>query len=222
MALEDVNYWWIYGYYNLILQVWVLVLAFPVLLIKWWIEDPRRSTKTWAMDVSKQIFGFIVLRTIPAYYIIEGTYIAKNYWLISFMGTIVDGVFVTAFSFFFLIVIQNWSFNWEKLKFITGVYNPYQKLRSWVYQLCIWLFVIVAAKFLVLGIIYFFEAPLYFISYFLLYLLTWNFTFEKVVILIFAPLVTNMIVFYIQVSTNLHKIFGFKLIKPRTTFYEMS
>ena len=39
----------------------MFLVTFPVLVLKWWRETPRRPKKVWAMDVSKQFISFIIL-----------------------------------------------------------------------------------------------------------------------------------------------------------------
>lgn len=191
----------------------VFVLSFPILLIKYYKETHRRSFKVWWFDVSKIVMGYFLLHFIPAYYIIADENIndiKKQYWLINFMELLMDGIFVTAFSYLFVLMMQNISGSCFKLKnfqFIIGLYP--NGFKSWIYQLAIWALVLVMAKFLVFGIIYFFYVPLYFISYFLMYLVhlpfyyfnqSWKLMFEEIAILIIVPWIINIIVLIINVS----------------------
>lgn len=204
----DVDDWWIYGTYNIILHGIVLILSLPILFFKWRAEYPRRALNVWMMDVSKQIIGYIVLNLIPAYYLISNDEITANYWLILFMGTLLDGLIVTAFSYLFLITWQNAFNNWAGLKYVSGIYP--NGMKSLAYQLVLWLFMIMLSKFIVLAMIYFLEQPLFFSMYFLLYLLRWNKTFEFIVIMLVVPLFINIVVLAIQVGKNVTKF--------RTTF----
>lgn len=92
----------------------------------------------------------------------------------------------------------------NKYRFYTGVYP--RGLKSWIYQLFLWIIVIVISKILVLFIIYVFYTPLYFITFFILYF-SWNDTIEKIIILVIAPLIQNLFVFYVNVSLEItHRI----------------
>ena len=194
----DVEDWWIYGAYNIILHVAVFIFSLPILFFKWRVEYPQRACNVWMMDISKQIAGHIVLNMIPAYYLISNDDITTNYWLVLFMGTLLDGLIVTALSYLFLLSWQNAFNNWASLKYVSGIYP--NGMKSLAYQMALWLLIIMTSKFIVLGLIYFFEQPIYFSMYFLLYLLRWNRTFEFVVIMLVTPLLVNIVVLTLQVS----------------------
>ena len=203
-TVSEFEYCYIYGYFRIILYLILLILAFPILIIKWYNENPRRAVRIWWFDTSKTLIGYIILNAFPTYYFIANTEILEDinrqYCRITFMGTILDGVLVTCFTYFFQMVFENWSIQSQRYKFVTGIYKSPNAFKSWSYQLWVWLLTILISKLLVIGVIYLFYVPLYFLTYFILYLVSWNFTLEKVVILLLAPLIQNIIVFYANVS----------------------
>ena len=197
----DTKYCWIYGAYNVLLHIIVLCFAFPTFIIKWHFENPKRPLKIWWYDVSKTLLGYALLNIIPAYYFIADTEVfdvAKQYCLIHFMGTLMDGIFVTAFTYFLSMVFQNISLEVPKFKYITGYYP--NGLRSWFGQVIIWLIVVSVSKFMTLGLIWLLYTPLFFINFFILYLVSWNNALQNIVIVFIAPLIQNIAVFYINVG----------------------
>ncbi|CAI2369542.1 unnamed protein product [Moneuplotes crassus] len=197
---SDYENCYFYGLYRFILYIVVICIAFPVLVYKWTREKPRRSIRTWWFDVSKTLLGYLVLNTIPAYYFMASTAIYadiyQQYCRISFMGTLMDGILVTGFSYFFLMVFQNFSHASKKYRFYSGSYP--KGCKSWIYQLILWLVIILISKLVVLTLVYIFYTPLYFLTFFVLYFLQWNSMLLKSTVLIVAPIVQNVFVFYIN------------------------
>jgi hypothetical protein len=170
----------------------VFIVTFPILILKWMVEEPRRTFNVWLMDISKQVMCLIV-----SLYTLVGSRDMKDYCIRYFVVILTDGIIVSFFSLTLLAIVQNMFMNWRTLKFTSGNYTREHILKSWIYQLSIWTLVCSISKFIVSQFVLFCEVPLYFASSMVLLPLKRNQNIETFIILVLLPTITNLIVLWV-------------------------
>mmetsp|Transcript_17734 Transcript_17734/g.25026 ORF Transcript_17734/g.25026 Transcript_17734/m.25026 type:complete len:256 (-) Transcript_17734:271-1038(-) len=185
-------------------QILLAFLALASLYFKRLNETPRRTLKTWALDVSKQGFGatyaHIVNMLIAAVISdnVRGDYVLEDqcaWYAINFLIDTTLGL-VLSIAFLRILSDQAEKRDWVCLK-NTGVYCKKDTMKHWIHQLLAWLGILSIVKVILLVVLWVFSPLLAVIGDFLFQPLQGNIRFELLFVMILFPGILNMFYFWI-------------------------
>lgn len=180
------------GFNNIGVHLLVFIITFPILVLKWKMEDPKRTFNVWLMDISKQIVCLMV-----SLYTLVNSRDMKDYCIKYFVVILTDGIIANFFSLTLQAVVQNIFMNWRSMKFVSGNYTSEHLLLSWIYQITIWTTVCLISKFIVSLFVSQWEIPLYFAGSMVLLPFKRSPKIEAFIILVLFPIITNLIVLWV-------------------------
>lgn len=162
----------------------------------------RRSWKIWFMDSSKQGFGAgttHVFNLVVALWIETSTSDADGCtWY--FLNVLADVVIGTAICYLFLMGFEQLVSGVPCLTFQSGDYGDPPRWTSWMYQVAVWLVIVVSMKICMIGIMIFFRLPLLLFGEFLLQPFTLYPKLELLFVMVLAPVVLNSLMFWVTDS----------------------
>lgn len=123
----------IIGNSNIFLHVVVILITFPILILKRSFEHYKRSTRTWLFDISKQLIGAL----LSLFTLFEVRNLS-NFCTKYFITILADGLLMNFFSIGLLIIIQVYLSDKDRFMFTSGYYTRRKPYLSWLYQLMIW------------------------------------------------------------------------------------
>ncbi|CDH54531.1 vacuolar membrane protein [Lichtheimia corymbifera JMRC:FSU:9682] len=190
--------------FAIFIQLCLAAAAFSTLIIKRHREHPQRPVRIWGFDVSKQLFGGIVIHTlnVVASYIsgdsLEGQQSNPCVWY--FLNILVDttlgvGILWAILKGFHHVLIDRLQLH----EFQSGVYGdpPFRKqVRRWSKQLAVYITGLALMKLLV--VLLFHLCP--WLSDFGRWVLQWtmgNYKLQVVFVMLVFPLAMNIIQFWI-------------------------
>jgi len=186
-----------------------LLLAFFALMSLWFKrqnEQPRRTFKTWFLDVSKQGVGACyahVLNMIIAAIIVNNSDWADNnslndqcaWYGMTYLVDTTLGLLLAIWGLKAIAWMAN-EWDWDSLKH-TGVYEGVDGLLHWIHQAIAWLLILTFGKVIIYYFMLWTSVWLSLFGSLLFTPLQENIRFELLFVMIFFPGVLNVIYFWI-------------------------
>lgn len=192
--------------FTVFVQLLLAFLALCSLYIKRIQETPRRTFRTWFLDVSKQACGACyahVLNMIVAYIIAmnvlgdtKTTLQDECAWYA--MSYLIDTTLGLALAIVGLTILDRFAnkYNWEAFK-DSGVYVGKQGLKHWMLQVVAWMSILTVVKLIIFGIMVLGFKGLAWVGNILFHPLERNIRFELLFVMILFPGVMNVVYFWI-------------------------
>lgn len=154
------------------------------------------------MDASKQAFG---AGTTHIFNLVAAIWIATNDTQASgctwyFLNVLADVVIGTGICYLFLMGFEQCLAGVPCLAFRSGEYGDPPRWGSYMYQMTIWLGIVVSMKICMIGIMIFFRLPLLLFGEFLLEPFTLYPKLELLFVMVLAPVVLNSLMFWVTDS----------------------
>ncbi|CAH0520502.1 unnamed protein product [Peronospora belbahrii] len=203
------------GEFAAFLQVLLGLIAFSVLILKRFYETPQRPLLIWAFDATKQMIGatFAHIANLFIAILLYATQEEKNpiqdkksheeepvdqcaLYFVNFTLDTTFGVFLNYILLSALILVAH-RWHWSALQ-IPGDYGTPIQVRIWFLQVCSWILVIFACKFLIAIVIVTFQTPLGRFAMILLKPLKHYPKIELVLVMIACPCLMNAMQLWIQ------------------------
>jgi len=208
------------GWFGWVLQFTLGVMIFLSLVIKWrYFEKIKRSFKEWFMDSFKQglgLFSTHFFNVFSAYLLghegeQEDSDVAAspdqadscNWYFMNLIGDVFIG------TFFNILIYQGIIYVCSKvdcMKFESGHYEDGHKIRSWLYQIFLWILAVYIGKVIVLCFFVLWQDQLASFTNMLFYPLDSQPQLKLVVVMIIIPTLLNSLQFWIQDNFLKNKI----------------
>jgi hypothetical protein len=194
-------------FFTILVQLLLACFALASLWIKRLREVPKRTFRTWLLDVSKQGFGACyahVMNMVIAAIIsqnVRGNTVLQDQCAWYGMSYLIDTTLGLVLAIFFLKALD-WiahKNDWISLKH-SGVYVGADGWVHWVHQVLAWLFILTLVKFLMYLFMWLASEPLAWLGGILFEPLQGNIHFELVFVMILFPGLLNVIYFWIADS----------------------
>ncbi len=195
-----------HDFFTIFVQLLLAFLALCSLYIKRLQEKPRRTFRTWFLDVSKQGFGACyahVLNMLVAYIIArnimgstsstlkdECAWYGISYMIDTTLGLVLAIIGVTILDYF-----AN-KHNWVAFK-DSGVYAGEEGLKHWALQVFAWMFILTIVKIIIFAVMVLGFQGLAWMGNILFRPIQFNIRFELVFVMILFPGVLNVIYFWV-------------------------
>ena len=196
----------ILGWKSIILQVFLAITSFSILIIKRYYERPQRPLKIWFFDVSKQICSASTQHILNLF---VSSFISTksksndckwyfiNFLLDTTLGVLFCSLLMKIFNYFIkkknLINLKSGNY-FEKIEIKNKIYYRL-KIKMYFYQLLLWEFVIILNKFFILLINFLFKNFFEQISEFILSIFSAD--VELLFVMVIFPIIFNAIQFWI-------------------------
>lgn len=208
---EDDGYCKVYDkndFFTVIVQILLAIAALMSLYFKRKFEQPRRTFRTWSLDISKQAFGACyahVLNMMIAYIIThnirgDSTDLQDQcaWYGLSYLIDTTLGLVLAVICLRILDDLAN-ERDWAHLKH-SGVYEGPDGWKHWLSQVTAWLFILTITKIIIYLFMWAFSEPLAWIGATLFAPFEGYKHFELLFVMIFFPGFLNVIYFWIADS----------------------
>jgi hypothetical protein len=137
--------------FGLLIQFILGVISLSFLVLKRYLEFPRRDWLTWFLDTSKQIAGQL---TQHGFNLLISSHLGSNggsecEWYI--VNLINDSTIGLLFQIIYLRIIT-WMLRGTKYEFQTGDYGEKFEIGNYIYQMNLWIFIVILVRLICLTI----------------------------------------------------------------------
>lgn len=188
----------IFGDFGWFIQGTLGLLSFSSLIVKRYLEKNPRTWKIWFFDASKQAVSSGLLHTLNLF--LSSSAGSENQCTWYFLNFSIDTVLGMALCYLLLHGIEKCLNNFRLLSFKSGYYGEIPDVGMWVYQLFIWISIILSVKAIIWVVMVLFKQPLQFFGDVILFPFKGYPQIELVMVMVFIPLVLNSLIFWITDS----------------------
>lgn len=183
--------------FGVFLQLFLAFSSFSVLIIKKQLETPKRTWKVWFMDVSKQassssLAHFINLALSEKYTL---DYMNQCNWY--FILVLIDVIIGTFLNIMIFKQIEIFSYDFEKLYFVSGDYGTENPWKNWLYQTFLWMSMTGIIKIFLFIILYLNIEFFSFLTNWILIPFEISPKIELMYIMVFVPSILNGLSFWV-------------------------
>lgn len=161
-------------------------------------EKNPRTWKIWFMDASKQAMSAGILHVLNLY--LSHSVKSGDQCVWYFLNYTVDTILGMALCYLLLHSVERCLKYSNKFAFKSGYYGDDTNICLWVYQLWIWIGIILIVKGVIWIIMTLFVEPLQFFGSLLLVPFSGHPQLELIAVMILIPLILNSLVFWITDS----------------------
>ena len=193
----------IFGDFGWFIQGTLAFICFSLLIcnyypVKRYLEKNPRTWKVWFFDASKQGISSSILHCLNL--LLSTSAGSDNQCTWYFLNFSVDTVLGMALCYLILHLLERCLQHFPKFSFKSGDYGEAGDTCAWIYQLWLWILIILVVKAIIWISMNIFQRPLQFLGEIILLPLNQHPHLELVMVMIFIPLVVNSLVFWITDS----------------------